>query len=50
VKNKKKGKNSIVSLNFEVDYCQANYKRSINTYAKFLFRNFFSAKRIFTLT
>jgi hypothetical protein len=47
VKNKQKGKkqHSIVSLNFEVDYCQAGYKRSGNTYAKFLFRNFFPSKK-----
>ena len=47
VKNKHKGKkqHSVVSLNSEVDYYLDGYERSGNTYAKFLFMNFFPTKK-----
>ena len=47
VKNKHKGKkqHSVVSLNSEVDYYRSGYERSGNTYANFLFMNFFPTKK-----
>ena len=47
MKNKQKGKkhHSVVSLNSEVDYYLDGYERSGNTYAKFLFMNFFPTKK-----
>jgi hypothetical protein len=47
VKNKHRGKkqHSVVSLNSEVDYYLDGYERSGNTYAKFLFMNFFPTKK-----